>query len=123
MPSLRAFCRSEPSVRLVSFTIFATGVRAFECARSSLISVLVYLRTTDFFAFGVFFAFFATLCIPRFVSVRTTTHTLWRNLHPLNATPRQRATLRHAYAKLRCAIEDQRRFLGCILIPFRDQRA
>ena len=48
---LRAFERSAPSVRFVSLAIFLTGVRAFECARNSLSSALVYSRRTRFFAF------------------------------------------------------------------------
>jgi len=58
IPSLSAFCRSDPSVRFVSFTILATGVRAFECALNSLTSAFVYSRRTDFLA--VFFVSFAT---------------------------------------------------------------
>ena len=41
---LRAFERSAPSVRFVSLAIFLTGVRAFECARNSFSSALVYSR-------------------------------------------------------------------------------
>jgi hypothetical protein len=57
-----AFWRSEPTVRLVSFAIFSTGVRAFECALNSLMSAFEYGRRAIFLAFGaVFFAvaFFA----------------------------------------------------------------
>jgi hypothetical protein len=52
MPSFSAFWRNEPSVRFVSLEIFATGVRAFECARNSFTSSLVYSRrrTTFFLA-------------------------------------------------------------------------
>ena len=55
MPSLSAFCRSEPTDRFVNFATLATGVRAFECVRSSFTSALVYSRRTT-----VFFAFLAT---------------------------------------------------------------
>ena len=54
MPSWRAFCRNEPSVLFVSFTILTNGVFAFEWARSSFTSALVYSRRTVFF-----FAFLA----------------------------------------------------------------
>jgi hypothetical protein len=47
-------------VRLVIFAILATGVRAFECARNSFTSALVYSRRTGFFVF--FLDFFATCC-------------------------------------------------------------
>ncbi|MGB3865429.1 MAG: hypothetical protein WBA29_07345 [Xanthobacteraceae bacterium] len=82
MPSFIAFCRSEPTVRLVSRAMVATGVRAFEWARSSLISALEYGRRAtflapragvfaDFVAFAVFvvfadffaFAVFATVTL------------------------------------------------------------
>jgi hypothetical protein len=46
-----AFCRSDPSVRFVSFEIFVTGVFAFEWARNSFSSAFVYSRATRFFAF------------------------------------------------------------------------
>ena len=53
MPSFRAFCRNEPSVRMVNLAILATGVLAFECAFNSFTSALVYARrrTTFVFAF------------------------------------------------------------------------
>ena len=35
MPSLIACCRNAPTVRFISFEIFATGVFAFECLRSA----------------------------------------------------------------------------------------
>jgi hypothetical protein len=46
MPSLRAFWRSDPSVRFVIFASLATEVFAFECARSSFTSSFVYSRRT-----------------------------------------------------------------------------
>src|ERR1700704_5219111 len=61
MPRLRAFTRRAASVRLVSVAIFLTGVFAFECARSSFRSVLLYSRRARFLgAFTVFFTFLAT---------------------------------------------------------------
>ena|SRR5258708_34488360 len=48
-PKLSAFCRSEPTLRFVSLVILATGVFAFECARNSLTSALVYSRRTTVF--------------------------------------------------------------------------
>jgi hypothetical protein len=53
---LSAFCRSEPTLRFVSFAILTTGVFAFECDRNSFTSALVYSRRT------IFFAFLATYC-------------------------------------------------------------
>jgi hypothetical protein len=55
IPSFNAFCRNEPSVLLVSFIIPAIGVLAFEWARNSFTSALVYSRRTI-----VFFVFLAT---------------------------------------------------------------
>jgi hypothetical protein len=55
IPMLLAFARSALSVRFVSLAIFLTGVRAFECARNSFSSALVYSRRTRFF----------TLCVPK----------------------------------------------------------
>src|ERR1700736_6469204 len=55
MPSLRAFCRNEPSVLFVSFIILATGVFAFEWARNAFTSALVYSRRAI-----LFFDFLAT---------------------------------------------------------------
>src|SRR3981189_3628398 len=61
MPRLRAFTRRAASVRLVSLAISLTGVFAFECARSSFRSVLLYSRRARFLgAFTVFFTFLAT---------------------------------------------------------------
>jgi hypothetical protein len=34
MPSVSAFCLSEPSERFINFVSFDTGVRAFECPPS-----------------------------------------------------------------------------------------
>jgi hypothetical protein len=42
MPSLKAFCLSEPSVLFMSLAIFETGVLDFECCFSSLMSAFVY---------------------------------------------------------------------------------
>jgi hypothetical protein len=56
MPSVSAFWRSAPTDRFVNFATLAIGVLAFECARNSFTSALVYSRRT------VFFAFFATYC-------------------------------------------------------------
>jgi hypothetical protein len=42
IPSASAFCRNDPSLRFICFAIFATGVRAFECCFSSLMSAAVY---------------------------------------------------------------------------------
>ena len=52
IPSLSSFCRSDPSVRFVSFvsfvslTILATGSLPQECARSSLTFALALARRT-----------------------------------------------------------------------------
>jgi hypothetical protein len=48
---LLAFERSAASERFVSLAIFLTGVRAFECARNSFSSALVYPRRTSFLTF------------------------------------------------------------------------
>src|ERR1700682_4130747 len=61
MPRLRAFTRRAASVRFVSLAISLTGVFAFECARSSFRSVLLYSRRARLLgAFTVFFTFLAT---------------------------------------------------------------
>jgi hypothetical protein len=62
-------------------TIFATGVRAFECARNSLTSAFVYSRRTDFFVLAVFFAFFVTYYFLDVVKALTITNTLSRKLY------------------------------------------
>jgi len=56
MPSLKAFCLKEPCVLFISLAIFATGVLAFECCLSSLISAALYglLLTLFFLAFANF---------------------------------------------------------------------
>jgi hypothetical protein len=56
MPSLKAFCLSEPSVLFIRLTIFVTGVLAFECCFSSLMSAPVYglLLTLVVLAFANF---------------------------------------------------------------------
>jgi hypothetical protein len=56
MPSLKAFCLSEPSVLFISLAIFATGVLAFECCFSNLMSAPVYgvLLTLFVLAFANF---------------------------------------------------------------------
>jgi hypothetical protein len=56
MPSVSAFCLSEPSERFINFVSFDTGVRAFECAFNNLTSVAVY----SFRLIFVFDAFLAT---------------------------------------------------------------
>ena len=43
---MSAFWRSAPTLRFVSFAILTTGVFAFECARNSFTSALVYSRRT-----------------------------------------------------------------------------
>jgi hypothetical protein len=54
MPMLDACCRSAPAVRFISFEILATGVRLFECFRSSARSALVQgARLPGRFAFFV----------------------------------------------------------------------
>ena len=51
MPSLKAFCLSEPSVLFISLATFETGVLAFECCFSNvavlLRSVLTASRSYD----------------------------------------------------------------------------
>jgi hypothetical protein len=54
IPRCSAFWRSAPIVRFVSLDILATGVFAFECALSSLMSAFVHSRRT---ALPFFFAF------------------------------------------------------------------
>jgi len=51
MRSLKAFCLSEPSVLFMSLAIFETGVLAFECCFSSLMSAFVYGLGGGFFFF------------------------------------------------------------------------
>ena len=60
IPSLSACCRNAPTVRFISFEIFATGVRALECLRNSACKAFVH--ATRF----VFFAFFAIASRSRF---------------------------------------------------------
>ena len=48
---LKALVRRPATVRLVNLDIFATGVFAFECARNSLSSALVYSRRIRFLGF------------------------------------------------------------------------
>lgn len=56
MPSVSAFCLSEPSDRFINFVSFDTGVLAFECAFKNLTSDVVYSFRLIFF----FVAFVAT---------------------------------------------------------------
>jgi hypothetical protein len=50
MPSVPAFCLNDPSDRFISFASFDTGVFAFECCLSNLMSAAVYgLRVGLFF--------------------------------------------------------------------------
>jgi hypothetical protein len=42
MPSVPAFCLNDPSDLFMSFAIFDTGVLAFECCLSNLMSDAVY---------------------------------------------------------------------------------
>ena len=50
MPSVPAFCLRDPSDRFISFASFDTGVFAFECCLSNLMSAAVYgLRVGLFF--------------------------------------------------------------------------
>jgi hypothetical protein len=56
MPSVSAFCLSEPSDRFINLVSFDTGVLAFECAFNNLTSDAVYSFQLTFF----FVAFFAT---------------------------------------------------------------
>ena len=53
IPRLCAFCLNELSDRFISFESLATGVRALECALSSLTSSFVY-------SLRLLFVFFAT---------------------------------------------------------------
>jgi len=53
MPSLKAFCLSEPSVLFISLAIFETGVLAFECCFSSLMSAFVYGLLGGFLFFAL----------------------------------------------------------------------
>jgi hypothetical protein len=50
IPSVRAFCLIEPSVRFIALAIFFTGVLALECARNSFTCSLVYGTRVGFFA-------------------------------------------------------------------------
>ena len=50
IPSFNAFCRKDPSDFFMSFATFVTGVFAFECCLSNLMSAAVYgLRASLFF--------------------------------------------------------------------------
>jgi hypothetical protein len=60
IPSLSACCRNAPTVRFISFEIFATGVRALECLRNSACKAFVHATRL------VFFAFFAIASRSRF---------------------------------------------------------
>jgi hypothetical protein len=53
MPSLKAFCLSEPSVRFMSLAIFETGVLSFECCFSNFISAFVYGLLGGFLFFAL----------------------------------------------------------------------
>jgi len=53
MRSLKAFCLSEPSVLFMSLAIFETGVLAFECCFSSLMSSFVYGLLGGFLFFAL----------------------------------------------------------------------
>jgi hypothetical protein len=53
MPSEKACWRKAPTVRFINFEIFATGVFALECLRSSACRVFVQRAR---FTFAVFFA-------------------------------------------------------------------
>ena len=63
MPSFIACCRSEPAVRFINLTILATGVLAFECALSSLLSCLDQGRRVSFRFFAVFVLFFFAIVV------------------------------------------------------------
>ena len=67
MPSLNAFCLSEPSVLFMSLAIFVTGVPSFECCFSNLISAFVYglLGGFLFFALAKLFLLEVDLLITR----------------------------------------------------------
>src|SRR5882757_2937823 len=87
MPRLRAFTRRAASVRLVSLAISLTGVFAFECARSSFRSVLLYSRRARFLgAFTVFFTFLTVF----FTFLATVLSRLfWNHLLPIDCYARQ----------------------------------
>ena len=53
MPSLNAFCLSEPCVLFISLAIFETGVLPFECCFSNLISAFVYGLLGGFLFFAL----------------------------------------------------------------------
>jgi len=63
MPRVRAFCLNEPSDRFINFESLATGVRALECALSSLTSSLVY-------SLRLLFVFVATLMFSGMIGCR-----------------------------------------------------
>ncbi|AJA65396.1 hypothetical protein MA20_35005 [Bradyrhizobium japonicum] len=54
MPRFKAFWRSAPTLRLVIFAIFITGVLAFEWTLSSLISAFVHSRRLTLFLVAFF---------------------------------------------------------------------
>jgi hypothetical protein len=60
IPMLNACCRSAPTVRFICFEILVTGVRFFECLRSSARSAL--LQGTCLRRRFVFFAMSAPTC-------------------------------------------------------------
>jgi hypothetical protein len=53
IPSVLAFCLKEPSDLFISFAIFGTGVLAFECCFSNLMSDTVYGLRAGFFLFAL----------------------------------------------------------------------
>jgi hypothetical protein len=82
MPRLRAFTRSAASVRLVNLAISLTGVFAFECARSSFRSALLYSRRTRFL--GAFTAFFAFLTVFFTFLATVLSRLFWNHLLPID---------------------------------------
>src|ERR1700692_2394717 len=82
MPRLRAFTRRAASVRLVSLAICLTGVFAFECARSSFRSVLLYSRRARFL--GAFTAFFKFLTVFFTFLATVLSRLFWNHLLPID---------------------------------------
>lgn len=63
IPSMPARRRNAPTVRFISFEIFATGVCAFECAFNVRISSFVHDLITRRVAFGGAILFAATAVV------------------------------------------------------------
>ena len=73
---MRAFCRSDPTVRLVSLEIFATGSFCFEYCRSS--ASKAFVQGWRFFADLDCFVFF----VPDLLVFLAIEYVLFKSLRP-----------------------------------------